>query len=157
MHFVSYSLLASLMWSIMSIAESYFAQFNYQGALFTKFILYGLVGMILLLINFKKIKEGLHDFTKTKTKSFILLILAIIVGSLGTYFMYRAFNICGENKAIVISISYCVPVLFVVLLAYLFLGERLNLYAILGIILIVLGVLVIKIKGTTQVKVSKIK
>lgn len=135
----------------MSVTESFCGQYNFYGSLFTKFIVYGLAGIILMLLKYNKVSEGIHKLANYKTKPFLLLIISVFIGAIGTYFMYCAFDICGYNKNVVLIIAYCVPVLVITLLTYFLLGETLNFYAVIGILMIVLGVLLIKLKGTTPV------
>jgi drug/metabolite transporter (DMT)-like permease len=135
----------------MSVTESFCGQYNFYGSLFTKYVVYGSAGLFLILLKYNKVSEGLHKLANYKTKQFLLLIVAVLIGTMGTYFMYCAFDICGDNKNVVLIIAYCVPVLVIALLTYFFLGETLNFYAVIGILLIVLGVLLIKLKGTKPV------
>ena len=150
--FIAYSVLGASLWGIMGIAESVCGQFNMPGALFTKYIMYSLPGVAFLLWKKQQVTNGLVQLATKQTTAYILLIMGIFVGCLGTFCVYKAFETCGLNKGRVLVISYCVPVIIMVTLSYFLLGEKYNTYALLGIIMIVAGVLIIKLKGSVDVK-----
>ena len=149
--FIVYSLLASFFWGIMSVTESYVGQYEFHGALFIRYMVYGTVGLIFLFSRYRKITEGLGKIVLNKPKSMALLIFGILAGTLGTYLVYCAYDICGKNKNIVIIIAYTFNVLVISVLSYFFLDEKLNNYALMGIFCILLGICILEYKGTVPV------
>jgi len=150
--FVQYSLAASIFWGVMSVLESMAGQHRMHSALLTKFILYGLSGAVLLLLL-----KGPHflydDLCRfTQEKPWLLAVFGLVVsfGSLGVYFMYCAFDQCGNNKALAIIISYCVPSVIVAILSYSVLKESYNWLACVGAVMILFGVLLIDIYGVNH-------
>ena len=88
-------------------------------------------------------RRELAEFARDRPQLLALLCASVIFGLCGTYFSYRAYRSCGANKGIAIIISYGVPVVIVTLLTYLFLHERYNGWAGLGVLMILGGVVVI--------------
>ena len=69
--------------------------------------------------------------------------MAVSIGVLGVYSMYCAFDQCGNNKALAIIISYCVPSVIVMALSIFVLHETYNIYAYIGVLCIIVGVILI--------------
>ena len=147
--FVLYSLLAAGLWGIMSVIESVAGQYQLYSALLVKYLIYGVAGTLFVLLfkGWRKLYTDTRTFIRVRPWLFVVLVIGVSIGIFGTYFMYCAFDQCGDNKALAVIISYCVPVVVVSLLSYFVLGERYNAYAVLGVVLIVAGVLVIDLLG----------
>ena len=148
--FVQYTLIAALFWGFMGVSESVAGQANMYGALCVKYALYGIGGtafLVLLLGGWSALKNHVVEFVHTHPRTFVIEVVAVLGGLVGTYFMYKAFRCCGSNKALAVIISYCVPVIVVAILSYVFLKERFNKYAILGVLLILTGVICIDYYG----------
>lgn len=118
--------------------------------------IYGIVGttLVFCLRGFSSIHSNLHIFIEQRPQLPALLCMGITAGVFGTYFLYCAFDSCGDNKALAVIISYCVPVVIVSLLSYFVLGEQYNLYAVLGVMMIVASVLLIDVLGIDSVVVA---
>jgi drug/metabolite transporter (DMT)-like permease len=147
--FIVYSLLAAVLWGIMGVVESVAGQYSMYASLLLKYLLFGVAGAIFLfcLRGYDSLESDLEQFASSKPELFALHCVTVSLGLLGTYFAYRAFGSCGQNKGIAIIIAYCVPVVIVAFASYMFLDEKYNRFAVLGILLILGGVLVIDIYG----------
>ena len=150
--FVQYSLFASLFWGVMSVLESVAGQHRMHSALLTKFILYGLSGTMLLLLlkGPQFLYNDMCQFAQERPGLLAVFGLVVSAGSLGVYCMYCAFDQCGDNKALAIIISYCVPSVIVALLSYSVLKESYNWCACVGAVMILLGVLMIDVYGVNH-------
>lgn len=148
--FIRYSLLASLFWGVMSIIESIAGQHRMHGALLAKYICYGIFGVLFLVCLKGRtfLYNDLAAFSQERPTFLAFFCLAMSLGAIGAYFMYCAFQQCGSNKAIAIIISYCVPSVIVAILSYVVLKESYNMFAILGMLMIVGGVVLIDVYGT---------
>ena len=151
--FIQYSLLASVFWGVMSVIESIAGQYRMYSALLVKYVSYGLFGVIFLctLKGSSFLFKDLAQFIKERPYFLMFFCFVMSLGAIGVYFMYCAFQSCGKNKALAIIISYCVPSIIVALLSYLVLKESYNLYALVGVILILSGVVLIDVYGTNAI------
>jgi len=147
--FILYGIIAAFFWGIMGVAESVASQHNLWGSLFIKYIIYGVGGLILVLIlkGYTPLKTEITTFIKEKPKIVGLLCGCVVVGLMGTYFAFKSYVVCREYKGLAVIIAYCVPVIIITIISYVFLKERYNLYAILGILMILGGVLIIDLLG----------
>ena len=147
--FIYYALIAATFWGVMSVVESVAGQHKLFGALLLKYVVYGIAGTVFLLVykGAPALYTDTVDFARERPWLFALMCGAVAIGTLGAYYMYCSFDQCGDNKALAIILSYCVPLISVVFLSYFVLGERYNLYAVLGVAMIVGGVLVIDLLG----------
>ena len=50
--------------------------------------------------------------------------LAVMCGALGTFYAFRSYSVCGNNKLLAVLIAYCVPVLVMMVLARVWLQAR---------------------------------
>ena len=121
-----YSLLAALLWGIMGVAESAASQESLYAALIVKYLIYGVIGMsfVLLMRGFESIQKDTEEFINEKPKLFALFCAGIVAGLFGTYFAYRSFESCGENKGLAVIITYCVPVVVALAMSYTLLNEK---------------------------------
>ena len=150
--FIQYSLVASAFWGVMSLMESIAGQHRMYSALLAKYVCYGLSGALLLLVlkGPRYLYNDVLFFVQQKPLFFAMFCLVVSIGSLGVYSMYYAFQICGNNKATAIIISYCVPSIIVAVLSYFVLKERYNWCACIGVLMIIVGVLLIDVYGVNN-------
>ena len=106
--------------------------------------------MLLALKGPQFLRDDTLAFAREKPLLLLLFCLVVSLGSFGAYFAYCAFDQCGDNKALAIIISYCVPSVIVALLSYFVLNETYNWVACLGVIMIIAGVLLIDIYGVNH-------
>ena len=147
--FLFYSLVSAFFWGVMATVESVAGQYQMHSTLLVKSLLYGIVGsaLVLYLRGLSTVQSNIITFVKDRPQLLALLCAGVTAGVFGTYFLYCSFDSCGENKALAVIISYCVPVVIVALLSYFALGERYNAYAVLGVVMILAGVLLIDVLG----------
>jgi bacterial/archaeal transporter family protein len=93
-------------------------------------------GIIFLLI-YMLVTGRMNVFSVTPSKFYYMILIAGILASMATIFMYTAVRLAPMSK--VIPINTCYPALTAII-AGLFLGEKLNVFIMGGIILIIVGV-----------------
>lgn len=150
--FIQYSLVASAFWGVMSLMESIAGQHRMYSALLAKYVCYGISGALLLLVlkGPQYLYNDIVSFVHEKPLFFALFCLVVSLGSLGVYSMYCAFQACGNNKALAIIISYCVPSVIVATLSYFVLKETYNWCACVGVLMIIAGVIMIDVYGVNK-------
>lgn len=133
----------------MATVESVAGQYQMHTTLLLKCILYGIVGssLVFYLRGLPTVQSNIITFARDRPQLLALLCAGVTAGVFGTYFLYCAFDSCGDNKALAVSINYCVPIVIVALLSYFVLGERYNAYAVMGVVMILAGVLLIDVLG----------
>ena len=143
--FIQYSLFASVFWGVMSVIESIAGQHRMHSALLAKYVCYGLFGVLFLWVlkGGSFLYDDLTGFIRERPLFLMFFCLTMSLGAIGAYFMYCAFQSCGNNKALAIIIIYCVPSIIVSLLSYFVLKESYNMHALAGVVLIVSGVILI--------------
>ena len=151
--FIQYSLLASVLWGVMGTMESISGQYRMHGALVIRHVCYCLTGLLFLMAlkGPTFLYNDIASFVHERPRLFAGFCLALALGSIGSYFMYYAFDQCGNNKALAIIIGYCVPSVIVALLSYFFLKESYNWCACAGVVLILSGVILINVYGVSPI------
>jgi len=62
--------------------------------------------------------------------------------------LYRSFNFSGNRSSIVIAIIWGLPLVIATVGSYLFLKEKISFETLLGIMFILLGIYILKVKNT---------
>ncbi len=96
--------------------------------------------VIISLVMFYRKEITLSDFTNYKSISLILLS-GVLAGALANFFYYLVLKMTKASK--VVPIVAIFP-LITVLLAFIFLGEKIEIKTIFGTIAIILGVILIR-------------
>ena len=151
--FIYYNIIAAILWGSMAVVESFATQHSVYGALFVKFSVYGILGWLVLFAfttDLGLVWRNFLSYTKNHHSLCLLNVFSIFLGAFGTFAMYCAFKECGSNKAIVIIIAYCIPVIVVFLLSYFVMKETYNIFALFGILSIIVGVLIINYYGVQK-------
>ena len=98
-----YSILASICWSVLMMAEILIAKVDPLVAQFIKFILFGLVGIIFFIGFKKKIKNSLSKIMNDNKHILLYFILCVLlIAPLANYFYFNAHSVSGSNSHIVI-------------------------------------------------------
>jgi bacterial/archaeal transporter family protein len=92
---------------------------------------------IIFLVIYMLATGKINVFSTTPGKFYYMILIAGILASMATIFMYTAVRLAPMSKVIPINTSY--PALTAIIAA-LFLGEKLNVLIMAGIILIIVGV-----------------
>lgn len=150
--YIIFAIIGGLLWGMMDIPQAHCAQFNFHGSLFIKCLVFGIAGLVLLAFTYNKTISGIKKLIKFETKAFILFIIFAFLGAIGTYCVFMSFQRCGKNKGISIIVATGVPVIVVVLGSHFFLKEKINIFAIIGILMMVGGIILIRLKGSNPVK-----
>ena len=151
--FVGYSLIASALWGVMSITEAYAGGLYNESALLLKFAVFGAVGVGAALVALSRgaaLSRQYRAFARERPGLLLWLVVAIALGALGTAIAYRAYAICGKNRGVTVAITYGAPLVIVTLASALVLRERLRVGALVGVLLILLGIYVVDQFGVNQ-------
>jgi drug/metabolite transporter (DMT)-like permease len=145
--FIAYSLIASVLWGVMSITEAYVGGIYNEIGLVLKLVVFGLVGLAVVCINVAQRKsiifEQAAQFARERPVLLVWMVVAVVLGACGTYFAYEAYRTCGKNRGLTVTITYAAPLVVVLLISKLLLQETLTPHATLGILLILTGIAII--------------
>lgn len=129
----------SLLWGTGPVVHKYLlSKYKPLTIMFIETLIYLLLLFITVLFDYKEVMKDINKI------SFHDLIIFTLMSTFVFYLAYRLYySILGDHKSSLISaLIYSSPV-FTLILAYLFLKERLSLYGYLGILFIILGVICI--------------
>ncbi len=137
------AILIAFLWSIASIInKSLMDKFGHISLMTFSWLVYSAI-MIALMI--KERRELLDDiYTLTRNEIFLLLASGLFSGFLANYLYYSILE--NNDSSAVVALTYSTP-LFTVLLAYLVLGEKINCFTCIGVLLIVVGVMMFAINN----------
>ena len=137
--YILLALIVSFLWGTVPVVHKYLLT-KYQPI--TIMIMSNVVYLSLLLITvvFER-KAFLTDIDKMSLNDSLIIVIASIFGLYIGYKLY--YYVLKDNKTSIISaLIYSSPV-FTLIVAYIFLKERLSMYGYLGILSILLGVILI--------------
>jgi drug/metabolite transporter (DMT)-like permease len=102
-----YSLVSAFLWGVMATVESVARQYQMHTTLLVKSLMYGIVGsaLVLYLRGLSTVQSNIITFARDRPKLLALLCAGVTAGVFGTYFLYCAFDSCGDNKAPAVIIS----------------------------------------------------
>jgi drug/metabolite transporter (DMT)-like permease len=146
---ILYGLTASAAYAFFNI----YAEVEFKNArpMVTTFYSSGVILIAALLIN---PRFFVFDFHISWSMIFYIVRLAIISGILPVVFLYKGIGIVGADKASIIATAE-LPI--TVLLAYLILGENMNLIQVIGIFLIIASIILLQNENNISVLIKKIK
>jgi uncharacterized membrane protein len=131
---VPYALLTAFCYAL---STAFFTKGQRLGASRFKGIATAYTSGIIFLVAYMLATGKINVFSTTPTTFYYMILLAGVLGSMATIFMYTAVRLAPMSK--VIPINTCYPALTAIIAAF-FLGEKLNFFIMLGIILIIIGV-----------------
>ena len=137
--YILIALFISFLWGIHPVINKYLLA-KYEP--FTIMLLASSVYFIsIVAVSIVRSKEITRDLNKMTTGDAIVLSLlaffAVFIANTLYYYILR-----GHNSSIVSALIFSGPA-FTLIISYLFLKERLNLYGLLGVLSIILGVVLI--------------
>ena len=149
MDYFTNAIIAAVLWGILILIEANLAKQKIYGPLFLKLLIFGISGLIVFLYYKKNIYEDLNSLWKTNKNGVILFVLALMAGTLFTQLrLYRSFNFSSNRSNIVIAITWGLPLVITTVGSYLFLKEKISFETLLGIMFILLGIYILKVKNT---------
>jgi len=139
MNYILLALCVSFLWGTVPVVHKYLLT-KYQPI--TIMIISNVVYLSLLLITvFIERKAFLNDINKMPLNDSLIIVTASIFGLYIGYKLY--YYVLKDHKSSIISaLIYSSPI-FTLIIAYIFLKERLSIYGYLGIFSILLGVILI--------------
>ena len=149
MDYFTNAIIAAVLWGILILIEANLAKQKIYGPLFLKLLIFGISGLIVFLYYKKNIYDDLNSLWKTNKNGVILFVLALMAGTLFTQLrLYRSFNFSSNRSNIVIAITWGLPLVITTVGSYLFLKEKISFETLLGIMFILLGIYILKVKNT---------
>ena len=149
MDYFTNAIIAAVLWGILILIEANLAKQKIYGPLFLKLLIFGISGLIVFFYYKKNIYEDLNSLWKTNKNGVILFVLALMAGTLFTQLcLYRSFNFSSNRSSIVIAITWGLPLVITTVGSYLFLKEKISFETLLGIMFILLGIYILKVKNT---------
>ena len=104
---------------------------------------------IILFISYFERERIHYDLVNLTNTDFILLVILLTLMSLFSRIIY--YDILKRHESSLISSIICCAPLFTLLIAYLFLEERIKIQGILGVISIVIGVILISYNHSSTI------
>ena len=140
MEWFIFALFAPILWSICNVLDKFLLEKYVKDPISYEFLisLFDIISIIIIL------------FLSPISTNFYGFVLGIIVGIIGVLavILYNK-SMADEEASRVVPLAY-VNVIFVVILAYIFLGEIFNFQKYLGIIVIIIGVTLISFKKSLK-------
>ena len=138
-HYILLALISALMWGIAPVIHKVLlVKYQPITIMLMNSFTYSICMMLIVFFNYKMFMK---DMNKMKYDDAIVIMLSsigiLIVGNLIYYYVLRE-----HNSSLVSALIYSSPV-FTLILAYIFLKERLSMYGYLGIFSILLGIIFI--------------
>jgi uncharacterized membrane protein len=138
-HYILLALLSSLMWGIAPVIhKSLLTNYEPITIMLVNSLTYSFCMMLIVLFNYSKF---IKDVNILKYNDLLIMIVSsigiLIVGNLTYYYVLK-----DHKSSLVSALIYSSPV-FTLILAYIFLKERLSIYGYLGIFSILLGIIFI--------------
>ena len=149
-------MLTGVAWGAMGVVEATAGQYRMHSALLIKYLLYGLTGaaFVMWLKGGDYLREEVVDFYRTRPDLLAMLCASVVLGLFGTYFAFCSYHSSGNNRGMSVVLCYCLPVIVIAALSYIFLRERYNGYAVTGVACILVGVYIIDRFGVTPIRAS---
>ena len=98
----------------------------------------GMLGMGVLFLIFKPVMTGM----KEREREIVLLLIASVLYTIGYLYFYKAFEIGNVS---VVSAAINLNTIIAIILAYIFLGQRLTGFQIPAIVLVIAGIILVSI------------
>jgi len=138
-HYILLALISALMWGIAPVIHKVLlVKYEPITIMLINSFTYAICMLFIVLFNYKMFMK---DVNKMKYEDAAVIVLSsigiLIVGNLIYYYVLRE-----HNSSLVSALIYSSPI-FTLILAYIFLKERLSMYGYLGIFSILLGIIFI--------------
>ena len=145
-HYILIALFISLCWGIVPVAhKSILTHISPITIMLLSVFIYAFLIIIYAALNTKVIYKDMYNISKTD-----IIVILFSSGIAAFFGNVLYFNILKNHDSSIISaLIYSCP-MFTLIIAYLFLKERINTIGIIGILFIVLGVICISMNGTTK-------
>ena len=144
--YILIALFISLCWGIVPVAhKSILTHISPITIMLLSVFIYAFLIIIYAALNTKVIYKDMYNISKTD-----IIVILFSSGIAAFFGNVLYFNILKNHDSSIISaLIYSCP-MFTLIIAYLFLKERINTIGIVGILCIVLGVICISMNGTTK-------
>ena len=140
-HYILLALISALMWGIAPVIHKVLlVKYQPITIMLMNSFTYAICMILIVFFNYKRFMK---DMNKMKYEDVFIIVLSsigiLIIGNLIYYYVLRE-----HNSSLVSALIYSSPV-FTLILAYIFLKERLSMYGYLGIFSILLGIIFISL------------
>ena len=144
--YILFALLISFLWGIQPVIHKHLlGKYNAVTIMLLSTLIYFI---LIIALSISKPREVSSDLNKMSVKDFMIIIFTSIITVFIANIIYY-YVLKDHESSIISALIYSSPV-FTLIIAYLFLKERLNKYSILGIIAIVFGVILISNNNITD-------
>lgn len=133
------AILISFLWGIQPVINKYLLE-RMDGItiMFITSIIYTICLLITGVFNYEII---IKDINNMNTNDYMWIIIITFFCIFVTNIIY--YYILKDNKTSVISTLICISPIFTLIVAYFYINEQINIYAIIGILLTIIGVILI--------------
>ena len=141
MEYIFVALFVSLLWGIQPVLHKLLLS-KYKPItilVISSFLYYYLIAMVAFARN-GDVKNDLKNMTRRDI--LIILSIGLFSGFIGN--MLYLYVLKDHNTSIISALIYSSPV-FTLIISYLFLKEKLNMYGLLGVITIIIGVILVSL------------
>jgi len=141
MEYIFVALFVSLLWGIQPVLHKVLlSKYKPITILIISSFLYFYLIAIVAFVRSGDVKNDLKNMTKRDV--LVILSIGLFSGFIGN--MLYLYVLKDHNTSIISALIYSSPV-FTLIISYLFLKERLNIYGLLGVITIIIGVLLVSL------------
>jgi hypothetical protein len=141
MEYIFVALFVSLLWGIQPVLHKLLLS-KYKPItilIISSFLYFYLIAMVAFARN-ADVKNDLDNMTRRDI--LIILSIGLFSGFIGN--MLYLYVLKDHNTSIISALIYSSPV-FTLIISYLFLKEKLNIYGLLGVITIIIGVILVSL------------
>jgi drug/metabolite transporter (DMT)-like permease len=141
MEYIFVALFVSLLWGIQPVLHKLLLS-KYKPItilIISSFLYFYLIAMVAFARN-ADVKNDLDNITRRDI--LIILSIGLFSGFIGN--MLYLYVLKDHNTSIISALIYSSPV-FTLIISYLFLNEKLNMYGLLGVITIIIGVILVSL------------
>lgn len=146
-YYIAIALCVSFLWGIQPIIHKYLLnKFSFVSIMFISTLIYSWLVITLALTRHKEIYSDWLAMTPMDIG--ILIMLPIFTVFLANILYYNVLK--NHESSIISALIYSSPV-FTLIIAYLFLKERLDIYGLSGVFAIILGVILIAMNNESNI------
>jgi drug/metabolite transporter (DMT)-like permease len=146
MEYIFVALFVSLLWGIQPVLHKLLLS-KYKPItilIISSFLYFYLIAMVAFARN-ADVKNDLDNMTRRDI--LIILSIGLFSGFIGN--MLYLYVLKDHNTSIISALIYSSPV-FTLIISYLFLKEKLNMYGLLGVITIIIGVILVSLNENSM-------
>ena len=149
--YIFLAILISFLWGIQAVINKHLLEkFNQITIMFVSSLIYCFLIIILAITNSKRVLSDINKFTYTDMLTVIALsVFTIFMANMIYYYILK-----NHDSSIISALIYSSPV-FTLIIAHLFLKERLDIYGVSGIFAIIIGVILISQNKSIYMKSGK--